>query len=292
MKNISIFECMRFVLKILDFLVVSNVYVAMGVYSLTWLSMHTYQLDGLSLAFFVFFSTMFAYNFMRLMRVHPMLLEGDSKRHQNIYKLRFTLWCLCVISGFFSVFFLVAIYKPILVVLLFMASISIAYALPVYKKSGVWLRLRDLPGVKIFLIAIVWSLVTEGFPALLAGGKLNVLPLLERFLFVFAITIPFDIRDLRFDDKGLATIPLVFGVRKARWIGIIALFFAELILAYRCFFLDNFDTLGAISIYLVYELSAYLIYRSHPQLQERFFTLGVEGMSILMGLLFFLTQIL
>ena len=63
MKNISIFEGMRFVLKILDFLVVTNVYVATWTFSLTWLSLQFYGNDKLDLAFFVFFSTLFAYNF-------------------------------------------------------------------------------------------------------------------------------------------------------------------------------------------------------------------------------------
>ena len=97
---------------------------------------------------------------------------------------------------------------------------------------------------------------------------------------------------MRFDDHNLSTIPQYFGVRKARWIGVVALLFAELILAYRFFFMGHFNLLGIIAIYLTYELSVLLIYNSHPQLQERFVTMGVEGMSILIGLLFYLSQIL
>ena len=292
MKNISIFECMRFMVKILDFLVASNIYVSLGAFSLTWLSMQFYKTENTDLSLFVFFSTLFAYNFMRLVRVHPMLLEGESNRHKSIFKLRILLWVICILSGLTSFYFFTVIYQPILPLLIAMAAISLAYALPVYKKGDEWLRLRDIPGVKIFLIAIVWSLVTEGFPALMSGNTIKALPLIERFLFIFAITIPFDIRDMRFDDHNLSTIPQYFGVRKARWIGVVALLFAELILAYRFFFMDHFNLLGIIAIYLTYELSVLLIYKSHPQLQERFVTMGVEGMSILIGLLFYLSQIL
>jgi hypothetical protein len=282
---------MRFRLKILDFLVASNIYVSLGAYSLTWLSMQFYQTENTELSLFVFFSTLFAYNFMRLVRVHPMLLEGESSRHNSIFKLRILLWVICILSGLISFYFFIDIYQPILSLLVAMAAISLAYALPVYKKGGEWLRLRDVPGVKIFLIAIVWSLVTEGFPALMSGDTIKVLPLIERFLFIFAITIPFDIRDLRFDDQDLSTIPQYFGVKNARRIGIVALLFAELILAYRFFFMGDFNLLGIIAIYLTYELSAFLIYKSHPNQTERFVTLGVEGMSILIGLLFYLSQI-
>ena len=292
MKNISIFECMRFIVKILDFLVASNIYVSVGAYTLTWLSLQIYNTENTELTLFVFFSTLFAYNFIRLVRVHPMLLEGESNRHQSIFRLRILLWVICVLSGFISFYFFIEIYQSILPLLIVMAVISLAYALPVYKKGDQLLRLRDVPGIKIFLIAIVWSIVTEGFPALVSGNSILLLPILERFLFIFALTIPFDIRDLRFDNQDLSTIPQYFGVRKARWIGIGALLFAELIVVYRFFFLADFTLWGAIAIYLTYELSAFLIYKSHPHLQERFVTMGVEGMSILIGVLFYLSQIL
>ena len=292
MKKIYNFECMRFVVKILDFFVVSNVYVSFGAYSLTWLSMRFYQVETINLSLYVFFSTLFAYNFTRLVRVHPMLLEGHSSRHKSIFKLRRLLWVICVLSGLTSFYFFREIYAPILSLLVVMVLISLAYALPVYNKGGEWIRLRDIPGVKIFLISIVWSIVTEGFPALISGNSIQLLPVLERFLFIFALTIPFDIRDLRFDNHELLTIPQYFGIRTARTIGVVALLLAELILAYRFFFRDDFNLWGATAIYLTYELSAYLIYKSHPHLQERFVTMGVEGMSILIGLLFYLSQIL
>ena len=48
--------------------------------------------------------------------------------------------------------------------------------------------------------------------------------LLERFLFVFAITIPFDIRDMEIDIKeGLKTIPVIMGKKKAMMIANILL---------------------------------------------------------------------
>jgi len=283
---------MRFVLKILDFLVASNIYVSLGVCALTWLSLEFRQIENSELLGFVFFSTLFAYNFMRLARVHPMLLEGESVRHQSIYKLRAFLWGLCIASGLMAFYFFMAIYTHVFFPLIIMAIVSMAYGLPIYKKPTGWLRLRDVPGLKIFLIAITWAFVTDGLPALINAQKLEFLPLLERFLFVFAITIPFDIRDLRFDEVNLATIPQYFGVRKARWIGISALFIAELILAYRFFFEGDVNLWGAVAIYLTYEFSAFLVYKSHPNLQERFVTLGVEGMSILMGVLFFFSQMM
>ena len=45
----------------------------------------------------------------------------------------------------------------------------------------------------------------------------------QRFLFVVAITLPFDIRDVDFDDATLKTIPQVLGVIYAKRFGILCL---------------------------------------------------------------------
>ena len=283
---------MRILLKIADLLVVSNLYVAAGTYSLTWLTLQFYDYDRLELPFFVFFSTLFAYNFMRLVRVDPMLKEGDSMRHKNIYSYKYWLWLFTFISASLALFYFIKIYKPILYSVLFLGAISISYSLPIYKKEGVWLRLRDLPSVKIFLIAGVWATVTALLPMQVLKISIDWLKVLERFLFVFAITIPFDIRDLRFDADRLGTLPQVFGLNNAKWIGLVALLVAEGLLFYDYFSSDIYSVFSVLAIYSSYEIAAILILKSHPSLPERYFTIGVEGTSILIAILFYLSIIL
>ena len=86
--------------------------------------------------------------------------------------------------------------------------------------------LRNLPGFKLFLIAAVWSGVTVLFPIwvndLFLDGKAWLL-FLQRFLFVLAITIPFDIRDLQLDDPDLATLPQTIGVMRSKLLALGAL---------------------------------------------------------------------
>ena len=283
---------MRILLKIADLLVVSNLYVAAGTYSLTWLTLQLYDCDRLELPFFVFFSTLFAYNFMRLVRVEPMVKEGDSMRHKNIYSYKYSLWLFTFISASLAFFFLIKIHKPILYSVLFLGVISICYSLPLYKKKGVWLRLRDLPSVKIFLIASVWASVTALLPMQVLNVSIDWLKVLERFLFVFAITIPFDIRDLRFDADRLGTLPQVFGLNKARWIGVAALLVAEGLLFYDYFSSEIYSIFSVLAIYSSYEIAALLIFKSHPGLPERYFTIGVEGTSLLLAILYYLSNIL
>ncbi|MDC0201794.1 hypothetical protein OAJ56_00975, partial [Flavobacteriales bacterium] len=57
--------------------------------------------------------------------------------------------------------------------------------------------------------------------------------LLIRFLFVFAICIPFDIRDIKYDNIKLKTIPIFFGVSRSKLISFICLLFAIIISTFQ-----------------------------------------------------------
>jgi 4-hydroxybenzoate polyprenyltransferase len=87
-----------------------------------------------------------------------------------------------------------------------------------YLPLGVIGRLRDLPFLKVFLISFSWTLTTVFIPVAFAG--INVFSTmvlwltLERFLFLLAVTIPFDVRDIRIDTAGgLVTLPSKFGLK-------------------------------------------------------------------------------
>ena len=79
---------MQFIVKILDFLVASNVYVSLGVVSLTLLSLEIRQIEHPNLLWFVFFATLFVYNFIRLVNVHAIISSSETLRHQIIYRYR------------------------------------------------------------------------------------------------------------------------------------------------------------------------------------------------------------
>jgi len=278
--------------NLIDFFIASNLYVSLGVYSLTALSMYIHGLENYNLSWFVFFSTLFAYNFIRLVPRKPIFRSIKSNRRKFIYDHKIYLWALVIFSGLFSIYFVLPIFKFIFWSLIIPAIISLAYGLPLLKFKSSWIRIREVPGLKIFFIAFVWAIVTEGFPNLLANQSWTFLPLLERFLFVIAITIPFDIRDLKFDHSKMSTIPQYFGVKWAKNFGIICLVAAEIILVYRTFIAEEINLIGSLAIYMTYEISILLVYFSKEQMSERYVTLGVEGLSILMGVLFLLSQVI
>ena len=96
--------------------------------------------------------------------------------------------------------------------------------------------LRKIP-VKIFIITLVWTISTMLLLVLenqIQYTQNITLHLIARFLLIFAITIPFDIRDLNMINKELRTIPLVFGAVKAKQvIAIFALFICAIIAVFQ-----------------------------------------------------------
>ena len=283
---------MKFGLNFINFFVVSNLYVSIGVSCLTALSMHIYGLENPRLLLFVFFSTLFTYNLIRLVPRFPIISSKMLKQNKLIYDYQIYLWAIVFFSGCLSFFFVSNIYKPIFWPLLMSSILCLTYGLPLLKWKSSWISMRQIPGLKIFLIALVWTTVTEGFPCLIAQKEWSFFAPLERFLFVLAITIPFDIRDLKFDIKHIKTIPYYIGVDYAKNLGIICLVISELILAYRTFILGEINLSGCLAIYLSYEVAILLIYFSKEEMTEWYVSLGLDGVSILMCILFLLFEFL
>jgi len=107
----------------------------------------------------------------------------------------------------------------VLAVLAALGAVSFAYSLPVLRHFTV--GLKDVGLSKVFLIALVWTCVTVLLPPLEAGAPVLTrdveLLFAERFLFVFAISLPFDIRDRDRDAaRGIRTIPVAVGVTRSK----------------------------------------------------------------------------
>ncbi|MDP1800966.1 MAG: UbiA family prenyltransferase [Bacteroidota bacterium] len=170
--------------------------------------------------FIIFFATIFEYNLHRLITIITNPASINDPKHswvkENI-KAFYFLVALSVI-GFFVAAFMAK--KIVLLTLLPIGIITLFYSLPVFKTKKTIFRLREIPCLKIFLIAFVWSVTTILLPILQTGNSFDrwhiITMLIERFIFVFAITIPFDIRDMKSDENaGLQTIPLIIGEKKA-----------------------------------------------------------------------------
>ncbi|MGB0366131.1 MAG: hypothetical protein ACPGC8_00655 [Flavobacteriaceae bacterium] len=117
-------------------------------------------------------------------------------------------------------FFLLSIQAQLLLFACFL--LCVAYAVPIHAKLG---NLRSQYGLKIFIVAMCWTMLTAVYPLidLVSWDPIHYLFFLERFILVFIATLPFEIRDAAKDQKELGTIPQLIGEHKTRGLGSVLL---------------------------------------------------------------------
>jgi len=115
-------------------------------------------------------------------------------------------------------YFLLHIPITVLLVASILGLLTICYALPIFSSKN----LRSWAGLKIFIVGLVWAGVTVLFPWF---SKENIiiadvwLLFFQYFLWVVALTIPFEIRDMSVDSKSLYTLPQLLGVKLVKIVG-------------------------------------------------------------------------
>ncbi len=144
---------------------------------------------------------------------------------------------------------------------------------------------RNIPYLKIFLIAYVWASATVIFPMLhehlIIQNPKTIALFFERFLFVLAITIPFDIRDKESDRKaGLDTLVSLLSTQNSK---ILALFFLLICTVLVYYFHSDYF----IHFVLVYILTAFLIIGSSNKHSEWYFAGLIDGIFVVEFLILF-----
>lgn len=218
--------------KAVNWLLYSNVFIALCAWGMTvqttyLLPRHTITTSP-ALQGLVFFSTLLVYALHRLVSASKV---GDAlpiERFDIVRSYQRHIWGYAGLGLMGSLGCFVLLSRPLQIALLLPGLLSLGYVLPFWGKEG--RRLRDVHYLKIFLIAGVWAYVTVGLPALEAGIPWpRILAMgVERSLFIFLITLPFDLRDARLDAyHAVKTIPTQVGVRFTRYLAMaIALLWA------------------------------------------------------------------
>lgn len=186
---------------------------------------------------YIFFSAPFDYAMIAIEGAATLLLYNFSlvlsrpkdpgksvyKRTRWVFKNEWVLW----MNSFLAVSVLAySVFKIHVYSLLFLGIIglfSIAYSFPIFPYRGKIVGLRQLPAMKIFHIALVWTLSSVLLPAFelhLNGGAIEARKLFAifalKYVFLLICTLPFDIRDIRQDSYyHLKTIPSIIGAERA-----------------------------------------------------------------------------
>lgn len=251
-----------------NFYINSSIHVALAVVSLSVLSFLEFNLVvDFKLLGFIFFGSITGYNFVKyagIARLHHRSLARNLRLIQV-----FSLFCFL---GFLYFAFLQEL--KILFTAAVFGVFTLLYAIPPGKNNQ---NLRNISGIKIFIIALVWAGVTVIFP-LLSKVEFNqlILEFLQKFCFVIALTIPFEIRDLKYDAGTLKTLPQQVGVQKTKIAG-------YLLLAVILFleFWKDFILVELITLLFILGVTGIFIKYTKTNQVDYYASFWVEGIPIL-----------
>ena len=258
---------------IIRFLINSNIWVAICALALAASSEILLQTTNYQISQFVFFATIFTYNFQRIISIQK---EKGHAWKNWFNKNSGVVYLLMFFALLMSVYQLLNFKLSTQIAILLTGSLSFLYPFGI----------RKIPFVKIFVISFVWSVSTMLLLALennLSISQHIIWHLVSRFLFVFSITIPFDIRDLKYDADNIKTIPLFFGLEKSKWIAIFSLFIC-VIIATSQRLQSEMPLSNFLALILLYFLASVFIKKSNENNSEMYFCFWVESLSILLYL--------
>ena len=163
------------------------------------------------------------------------------------------------------------------------------YAFPLVPSSAGFINFRQIPFLKIFLITLVWSLTTVILPVINIQHEVItkevMLIFIKRLIFIFAITLPFDIRDMSYDSAaGIKTIPLWLGIKNTKTLAVILLADFVGILIYQYIFLTVNEKIF-VPLFISVLISSCVILSTNEKRSEYFFLFLVDGMLVLQFLL-------
>lgn len=214
-------------LRLLDALLYSSTWLALAAAAQTWLTLEhsaAHPPAAQRLVLMVFAATLLVYNLDAALPFKHRQPAGTSARKAWQQRHRRLLAGLAaggaVVAG---ACFLWDNWWQFVPQLLPLAGLALLYSWPLARWRGRPVALRDVPLLKVFLIAGVWTMVTAGLPTLLLHQPIEAVAGLlgQRFCFVLALAIVFDIRDYSRDRRaGTRTFPGWLGVAGARGVAL------------------------------------------------------------------------
>lgn len=283
---------MKLPIRAIDFFVFGNFFIAFCAAAMVLV---TYLLNGVTdgsvlLTIFVANSTFLLYNFHRF--AYDVRLDSILGFFSSLQSIRFKSYekvivFLSLITEVTLCFFL---QFNTLVALFCIAIPAIWYSVPF---PGRVKRLRELPAVKMPLLAFVWAFSTVLIPALDSHLPLDLFlwsQFFARWLFVFALCVPFELRDVEFDrSKLVRTIPVVLGEARTKWLGLLAVL-AELAI-HQLQFRSNYIDSNKLIVLIVTSIIAAVWIIFYGKLKGKYFyKLLVDGTMILRFLLMLFLQ--
>jgi hypothetical protein len=196
---------MRLLKKLFDFYIQSSLHIGLAVTCLVYITAFSNKLcQHIVYPSCVFFGTVLGYNFLKYYEIFK---SGNfySKKYLAIFIIS-----LLALIGFGFVFLGL---KPTIQIPIVVSGIFVL-VYPFLRKYG-WL--------KLFLVSFVITIVTVYIPFILKKPILldYYISLIQRFVFITSLMIPFEILDSKTDDQSMNTLPQLLGVARTKWFGML-----------------------------------------------------------------------
>lgn len=267
-------------LSLLNFYLYSSIHIALAAAAITAFSYLSFGTPSdIYYVLFVGAATWLLYSVHRLIGINQSHAFATQGRFAIIIKYRTHIKIYAVISLVLTttIYFQLSQLQQAMLVL--PSLIALGYSLPIF---GSGRRLRDFHWIKIFLIAICWSLITVVIPLYNHTDAAALVSLgLDRFLFILAITIPFDIRDRAVDrHTKVHTLATKYSEQVLKWSAILMLIISFLLAQH------HLPTVATIALGITYLVSGVLIYKALEEHSDYFYTGLLDGTMLLPYLLF------
>ena len=196
---------MHILKRLIDFYIQSSLHVGLAVMSLVYLTAFYNDLcKHIVYPSCVFFGTVLGYNFLKY-------FEVIRNKNFNSYKY-YRILGISFLAGIGFLFFFFWLKRSFQIHLLIAGLLVLLY--PVLRKFG-WM--------KLFLVSFVVTYVTVYIPY----QSVKWLPidyyinLVQRFIIITSLLIPFEIMDSKIDAITMNTLPQLFGINKTKVLGIL-----------------------------------------------------------------------
>lgn len=245
----------------------------------------------------VFTGTVIVYNLHRLISLPKKERETHSQMHTWMQNHKKLLIGFLVFLGLHCIaaYLLLNIESQLILAGLFL--IALFYAIPFYAFKGKKVRIRDFGILKPFILGITWATVTVVLPYFNSEQIISPLDLLlifsERFLFISALCIPFDIRDLKFDKKSMlhSSLPNRIGIHKSIVLAKYLFLAFSALSIFHYSFLQNQHFFSVASLISAGSI-LYLLRGDIRDKKEYFYTFYLDGGIIVQSLLIYLGSFL
>lgn len=268
--------------RVFAFYINGSVHVALSIVALVQISFFKFGVsEGTTYLYFAFFGSIVAYNFVKY-------IGADTSKPRSQIKQKVRLRALTLICVFVFLYLSIWLSFEIVLYTLPFAVLTFLYAVPILPFKN---NLRNINGLKIFVIGLTWTGVTALIPAFFAENGWTwdmVIEIVQRFLLIIVWMLPFEIRDLQYDKESLGTIPQRLGIVKTKLLGSVLLVVFLVLTAIKQE-LYVVEILGAISVALITLL---FLWSSEEKQSTYFSSFWVESIPLIWLLVWILLQLL